>query len=265
MRNLTRIKPSLADLANLRGMWRQHPRYKGCVAHWMFVESAGTVIHDLSGVRNNGAVVGTLTWASGQFGQSLRLGAEDYVSTTFTQQLGDFSACAWFNAQGTYTGSERIIDKAYDVGFWMGHNFEASNSWGGGIRQTTSPYGRYVTLTDGTWHHLVNLRGGATQTVYGDGGAVSASGACDTTALSTAAVVMGRSDPGFSIDLFDGFIDDVRIYNRALSPQEVASLYSDPLLEFHWAQRYLHRSWSFAGESSSSVSAASRIYQALVA
>lgn len=86
------------------------------------------------------------------------------------------------------------------------------------------PYGIFVTLTDGIWHHICSVRSGTTHFIYGDGGAVSTSNTVSNTALSTASIKIGDST---ALDAsFMGNIDEVRIYNRALSPTEITALYN---------------------------------------
>jgi hypothetical protein len=124
---------------------------------------------------------------------------------------------------GIGVGFDRIVDKNYPTGFWLGRNNTTANSWGGGVEEALGPYGIYVTLPDGVWHQICSIRSGTTHTIVGDGGLVSTSNIVSSAAIDTTALEMGATG---GLGEFGGAIDDVRIYNRALSTQEVALLYA---------------------------------------
>ena len=149
-------------------------------------------------------------------------GVDDYVLTTFTEALGDFTACLWFYSDGAQVSYERLLDKSHSNGFWLGRNGTSANSWGGGVKEGAPDYGRYVTLPDGQWNHICSRREGTTHTIIGNGGLVRASGTVNGEAISTDPMYIGvRSDLQ---RFFEGKIDDVRVYNRALSDGEISAL-----------------------------------------
>ena len=218
------------------------PNNIGLVGYWSFNEGTSTIAHDYSGNGNTGTLSTTGStlpqWVPGKFGDALLFShsAQSNVLTTLTTQLTDFTACAWFNPQNTTNNFERIIDKAYDNGFWLGHNQAAANEWGGGIEQTSSPYGLYVTLSPNVWHYLCMSRSGTTQTVNADGGAQIVTQTVSGSAVDTTPVRIGTSYNTPSADTFNGSIDEVRIYNRALSATEVAGLYQSGLAKINTSQ-----------------------------
>src|SRR3989344_4613154 len=151
-------------------------------------------------------------------------GVDDVITTPITTQFTDFTACVWFKEIGV-TGSsyERIIDKKFDTGFWLGRNATNANQWGGGILESADPYGNYTTLTDGVWHNLCMARSGTVKTLYGDG-ALKSTSTVSGTAVSTTNLIIGKSNNGAAI--FNGSIDEVMIWNRALSASEILSINS---------------------------------------
>jgi hypothetical protein len=189
---------------------------------------SGTTWRDISGNGNNGTLTNGPTFNSGNGGSIVFDGTNDYVQTNYNAALTDFTVCVWFKVpDSTNAGSARILDKSFVNGFWLGKNAfnSAANSWGGGIRESSPPYGRYLTLTDGQWHFLVFRRSGTTHTLYGDGIVNTTSGTVSSTPLSTSSMRIGIEFSTISSPL-KGDISQVSIYNRALTPSEVLQNYN---------------------------------------
>jgi hypothetical protein len=151
-------------------------------------------------------------------------GGDDFAATNYNTALTNFTACVWFKtSDSTNVAAARIIDKNFTTGFWLGKNSSgAANSWGGGVREDSPPYGRYITLTDGQWHFLVSSRSGTTHTIYGDGITNTTSGTVSSTALSTNVLTIA----GGATQRLKGNIAQVSIYNRALSATEILQNYN---------------------------------------
>ena len=75
--------------------------------------------------------------------------------------------------------------------------------------------------TDGKWHHIAYTTSGSTDTLYVDGVATAGLGTSHDSGAVTA-VFMGAASAGTSF--YNGSLDDVRVYTRALSAREVADL-----------------------------------------
>src|SRR5690606_2332621 len=97
--------------------------------------------------------------------------------------------------------------------------------------QTTST----VTVNDGNWHHVVAVRDTASDTIkiYVDGGNVQSVTDNSTGSYTSAIPFMigAHIAEGFS-DNFDGVIDEVQIYKRALSPHQISQIYNEGLAGF---------------------------------
>jgi hypothetical protein len=191
----------------------------GLVGYWPMEEGSGATTADISSNKNTGTLVSSPTWTKGRYGSALSFSGAQTVTTTYRATLGDFTACLWFDAIGSDGGSNnRLVDKNFGGGFWMGRSSSVANSWGGGVEESGSPFGIFVTLKDGVWHQLCSMRSGTTHTIIGDGGAVSTSNTVSAAPLSADFFSIGGN-------AFKGIIDDVRIYNRALSASEIKQLY----------------------------------------
>lgn len=186
---------------------------------------------DSSGNGFNGALHTGVTWATGPTGNgalSFLAASTSYVSTTYNSQLDDFTVSLWFFATSVNVvgaNYERLVDKSYNLGFYLGHNGTSGDvtQWGGGIEQTIAPYGTFSTVTLAQWNMLTMSRSGTTQKIYING-----------TLAQTAAVPNGTTDTttfnigsdGTSVaDSFTGMIADVGIWNSALSDAQVSAWY----------------------------------------
>jgi hypothetical protein len=83
-----------------------------------------------------------------------------------------------------------------------------------------------LNWTPGTWHHLAYVYNGYEIRTYWDGALVKTLAASGTTSTDTIRGKVGVS-PVLS-DYFNGAIDELRIFNRALSASEVESLFNSP-------------------------------------
>lgn len=185
--------------------------------------SGSTVWKDLSLNNNSGSLVNGPTFDSANLGSIVFDGVDDYIVTPYNVTLLDFTVGAWFKSNGLNNTYNRIVDKDYASGFWIGRNFNIINSWGGGVLEQNYPYGRYITLEDNQWHYLVSIRSGSTHILYGDGITNTISGTVSTSALSGVQVRIG-TQAGLGAYL-NGSISSVQIYNRALSAQEILQNY----------------------------------------
>lgn len=219
----------------------------GLIGYWKFDEGTGTTSTDSSGNGNTatfatGSVTKNTWLTPGKVGPHAVTGFTnngsgtntDYqiITTTLTTALNDFTACAWFNNSGNVNEYMRIVDKDYNNGFWMGKIVNLPNSWGGGIRNSDNNFFLSVQFPNDipTWHHICMGRKGTTQFVYGDGGTYYTQATVLSTATNTAAVSIGNdivpTGGSPTSDEFNGSIDDVRIYSRALSSRDVLELYN---------------------------------------
>jgi len=212
---------------------RSHPCAKGLVACWLMNEGTGNQIQDLSGNRNNGILTNDVWWVAGKFGSALDFeGTTDHVncgnSSLFDFNATDgFSVSCWFKAD-TVSGDHTVVGKAASAWFL--------NVWNDDIQFRIETSGDAIdTYNVGTnafqvekWYHLVGVAKGTTAWAYVNG-VLAASGVGSGTYNTDAAspVLIGANTITGQYD-FDGIIDNVLIYNRALSATEIALLYREP-------------------------------------
>jgi hypothetical protein len=185
--------------------------------------SGSTTWNDISRGGNNGTLINGPTFNSLN-GGSIVFNTLNSVTTNYTSTLTDFTVCVWFKpTDSTNTAAARILDKNYISGFWVGKNTSGVvNSWGGGVRESAPPYGRYITLLDTQWNFIVSTRSGTTHTIYGNGITNTSSGTVSSTALDATTLTIAAG----ATQTFKGNIANVSIYNRALTAQEILQNYN---------------------------------------
>jgi hypothetical protein len=210
----------------------------GLVGYWSFNGPDFTDrVYDRSGQGNHGYVYGVATSsikASGRVGQGIALdGTNDHVligDINTMEGIPALTASAWVKLPGSVTNERHIIDKGDCTG--------SLGSWelmvgGSGAPQFYIYGATYAEgpqeIDDGQWHHVTGVTDGTNIVVYVDGvpGNTAASGnlASNSIPVEIGGYCNGGGSCGGSC-FWPGSIDEVRVYNRALSAQEVKQLYN---------------------------------------
>jgi hypothetical protein len=91
---------------------------------------------------------------------------------------------------------------------------------------SSSSYARSnLALNDGSCHHIAGLRRSGLLYLYVDGVLQTTSGSSSANVTNTASFIIGGDSSTYRY--FDGVIDDVKVFNRALSAGEIGELYGD--------------------------------------
>jgi len=200
------------------------------IAHWKFDEGAGTTAYDSVG-DNHGTVHGAV-WSTGQIDGALSFdGADDYVDCGTGPAItgtGDFAVSVWVKTDSdkgqsiVHQRSPSSPNGMYGLGMKNGRaHFQIYNSGYGFFIRTD------VTVNDGLWHQIVAVRINSTDgEIYVDG-SLAGTGSGPARSLNNVGVRIGRGFTGPYY--FNGLIDDVRIYDRALSVKEIGEIYLDGL------------------------------------
>jgi concanavalin A-like lectin/glucanase superfamily protein/Big-like domain-containing protein/fibronectin type III domain protein len=209
------------------------PAGSGPVAAYSFDDGAGTVAGDASGNGRQGTIVGP-TWTTGKNGSALSFdGSNDRVDLP---DLGvfykaGFTLEAWVNKSGAkkdvgIVGSWDWSDKGGPM-LWIDDLVGRYRSTLGNVESDFIDSGQSPSA--GTWQHIAATFDGSTARFYVDGTQVASKafsgnvGDTDTWRIGA----YGNNPFGF----FDGKIDDVRIYNRALSAGQVGADMSTPVAD----------------------------------
>jgi hypothetical protein len=210
--------------------------YRHPIAHWTLDEREGNTAYDKVG-ENNASVYGGALWhpAEGIFGGALEFdGIDDYASTGFVLNPANnpFSLFVWMKDG---LSGQVIISQSDGIGTgetWLGLDDLSGNLMTGLV---PPPVGRFITLpmksesliTDGHWHHVGFVWDGSYRSLYVDGLEVAKDINPITLAplkSASGGLLIGTSKKLDAGTFFYGMIDDVRIYNIALTTEEIADL-----------------------------------------
>jgi hypothetical protein len=203
----------------------------GLVAHWTFDQTEGPVLVDESGNRRDGVVSGAIFTTDGRFGGALHFKPGDNVTVdNFPYPRSSWSFSAWVRIAdddvvtddfGTVVSTEVLMQ-----GGWQFQTRGRSDHIYWTFAYWNQMYSHYecVCFTLGSWSHVTVVRDGATNLLsfYVDGALAQPSAIAPPILPGTSTLYMGQWMGAGR--LFSGSIDDVAIYDRALSAAEVAEL-----------------------------------------
>ncbi len=216
----------------------------GLIAHWSFDEGTGNVLHDASGGGHDGTIHGA-TWSTGISGSALTFdGLDDYVDCGNDASLNigtsDFSVAFWVLVSDSSWNS--IVYKYSDGTASTNNHYRihASTTWEefdpedpfddrlvDELAVTVGDGGswyinwQWAEITFGAWQHIAwVLDRDSNSKIYVNGVLASTLDVTSTVDISnTGPLVLGTGH-----DLLNGLLDEIRIYNRTLTPEEVAAL-----------------------------------------
>ncbi len=207
------------------------------IAYWNLDEGAGATAEDVSANSNDGTLFNTPTWSSltapTSFNNPANVlfdGVDDYIdpgTNVGSFDLSDpFSISVWINP------SLNSTDQVIFGNAWSSPGFE--------LRMNTSNRARFILVENGSvykgvdssvlsagWHHITGTWDGTDIKMFVDGvenSAVSVTNGTVTTITTAASTQIGRTPEGGNEKYFYGYIDDVRVYQRALSSSDISLL-----------------------------------------
>lgn len=231
----------------------------GCVLHMTMDRISGTTVYDQSGSGNNGTVTNFTDMAQGQIGNALSVpGAITNIVTdvgtlstfSFVQNTRVFTVTAWviLEAAGSRDWFVGNIASSTDKGFSVIHeNFTGDAGWGyvayTNVLRVFASRGVFASpsfdivssnnelTADGLWKHIAVVGNGSKIACYVNGQSKAVRGfySANSSGNSTRALAIGATQYTSLLLPLKGKLDDLRIYNRALSPAEIAAMYASQL------------------------------------
>ncbi len=207
----------------------------GLIAHWKLDETDGAIASDSIGL-NDGTLLNGPGWqpAGGTIAGALEFdGVDDLVDlgTLDIDSGTGLTLSMWVKVDDLDVGDSRLISKANGTS-GSNHYWMLSSLSGNSLRFRLKTDGTTSTLVSasgalptGVWVHVGATYDGTTMRLYKDGleiASLATTGTIDTNPVVSAAI--GNQPVGAGSRPFDGLIDEVRIYNRALTGLEITAL-----------------------------------------
>jgi len=207
----------------------------GLVAAYGFDETSGLQVLDASGNGNHGTISNAARTTTAKFGRALSFsGSNSLVTVSDSNSLdltGAMTLSAWAYPTTSVSGwktlmlKERIGGLAYSL--YANSDVARPNSTlsiGSSDRQLTAG----SRLPSNAWTHLAATYNGATQRLYVNGVQVGSRAQTGTLNVSANPLRIGGNTV-WANEYFRGLIDEVRVYNRALSQAEIAAVSNQPV------------------------------------
>jgi hypothetical protein len=208
------------------------------IADWKFNEISGTSASDNSGNVNTGTLVNSPSWVTGKIGNALSF-TNSYVNIPSSSSINSITNAITISAwiKTTNTSQEAILERWQ---YGTGVNKRAfclevlSNKVYFGLsKDGTSANSKWLTsvtsVNDGTWKYITATFDGTTMKIYING-VLDASVSAGFTSIfaSTGNLHIGKQEYNSGVFgyPFIGTIDEMKLYNKALTLSEVQSLYA---------------------------------------
>jgi hypothetical protein len=219
---------------NLGQIFVSSVNLSGLVLYLTFDEGSGNIVYDYSGNKNNGILYNDPVWVDGKFGKALSFdGVDDYVEIPLTDSLKVRSVTieAWVYLRKEPPAYSYGLVGSFGVSkYYLEYYPHEPAMW---IRVGGTDYGiSFYESIVGKWSHLVGVytSGRFELWINGVRRALRTDVIGDLEPIAQP-INVGRNfsaTAGF-LGCPDGIIDEVRIYNRALSNEEIRFLYQEGL------------------------------------
>src|SRR5579883_2280457 len=211
----------------------------GLVSAYSFSEGAGSTVSDSSGNGDTGTINGATWTSAGKYGSALSFnGTSSYVdlgNAASLQLTGSMTASAWVYATANPPDDGQIIAKSDYTNGWQLKTTPDTGvrTFGFAISDGTTHVQRYskTVLSLNTWYYVTGVYNAAAQTldiyvngVLDDGVLSGTVPAAQANAAQNA--LIGMRSGGF---YFNGTIDEVRVYNTALTQAAIQTDMNTPI------------------------------------
>jgi len=223
----------------------------GLIGYWSLNEGSDTITADISGNGFDGIINVETNWVEGKFGSALKFDEDDYVNLGndgyFELGASDFTISAWIKTPGP-SDQATIFAKGGDGKFGIRYHLIIQDSVMRIIMDNDDPPvgdGKKdpmgdIKVCDNEWHLIVGYRDGGTLRVYVDGLEDEVLSARDRATFDPSYSVVNtihgayigaiteNGDPAFPlVKFFQGVIDDVALWDRALTLSEIDYLWNN--------------------------------------
>jgi hypothetical protein len=206
----------------------------GQTARWKLDETGGANAADTGGRSLTGSVKGTPQWASGKTGGALEFDGKETLVNCGDAAAFNFrdgmTVAAWIKVRKLDKEWQAVVTKGDTA--WRFHRQSATGNLEfhcdglTPLEQNKTTVAIKRSLTDDQWHHVAATYDGKRMAIYLDGTLQDSAKVAGQIATNSHPVMLGENaeKPG---RLFNGWMDDVRLYSYGLSDEEVRALYQE--------------------------------------
>jgi hypothetical protein len=195
---------------------------------WKLDEGSGTSAADSAG-PNTGTLVNSPAWGAGHLNSSLTFvrGDGKYVDVGDDSSLdlaGSWTVALWAKMGASVADGRFMLGKDTDTGRSWVLGIYLNNlvfQYSGNTAVPSTPSSLAGFINDGNWHHYAVTFSGGTLTFYVDGVEDGTDSGSNPTVTGTNLRIGGREYPG-NTDEWDGGLDEIKIWNTALSGAQIA-------------------------------------------
>jgi len=211
------------------------------IGHWGFDEGSGNVAYDTSGGENHGVLVNEPQWDQGILGGALSFGDGSNVQVNNVLPAGDFTVMLWINTSTpadhgptawawdpiVFAGIPTVI--SFHDFIWAIDEERMGGQFNGGTYHYNNGMGVADVVT-GNWEHVACIRDTSanSMTFYVNGVFDASAGFSETAALNDNPTMIFGWNAVDTQHFFTGLMDDIRIYNHALSTEELMAAVLGP-------------------------------------
>ncbi|MCJ8011495.1 family 20 glycosylhydrolase [Paenibacillus sp. KQZ6P-2] len=190
-------------------------------SEWKMDEGTGTTVKDSSGYLN-GALVGGATWTTGKYGNAVSFdGSSGYINLGGQEIKGpDWTLGVWVNGQSSTTRTEALISgssSAIKINQWNKTGKVGFTVYG------VEDYVFNYSIPSNQWTHLAFVGTSSGTSLYVNG-VLKETNPNTMNCPMTSVGVEGQPGTGTKTSFFKGSLDELKIFNRALSASEIAAL-----------------------------------------
>jgi len=216
------------------------------VLYYSFDEGKGDKTKDLSGNGNEGTLNGGVEWVDGKFSKALQFdGKDSYVDCGNADSLKiekEITLAAWINPMvppSQLPSDSRVIARENSgagapwASYGLTVNGGATNMFAFEISADTADvYPKSTTLpVEGTWSHVAGVYDGSKCDIYVNGVLENSLPQTGNLVINPDLGTMVGADVNRNIEYFQGIIDEIVIYSRVLSTDEIEVLANKPFNE----------------------------------
>jgi len=185
--------------------------------------------NDLSGNYNGTAT--NVTYGTGKYGQAAVFNGSSKIENT-SFDINSYSAVTFSFWMSTTTSGGDLMGFSgnYDMAIQIINSTTCRLYFRSNLKYTDVPN---FFINDGTWHHYAFVIDSNGANHYKDGASVTTTGQVLST-VTTTFDIGNVTDTSGNNSYFNGKIDQVRIFNRALTQDEINTLYNEQILKYQY-------------------------------